>query len=192
MPGLSTQSSPEVTVPTPGTLGNLGGFAGSDPFPPFLAACVVYTAILTDDLGGHEPAQSVTWSEYTPAFYFGVWGDAGNQPAQVELVSGTFSSPAPLGCGVLGSSSNGSGVIGITSETSAAGVYGAGRVGVAGFSDANPKPGNPNLPESPPGGAAGVYGHGSGGAGVIGTSDTGNGVFGQGTTGVSGVPGRTG
>jgi hypothetical protein len=137
-----------------------------------------------------------TWSGYSPQFYFGVWGDAGHQPITQQSDGGSQNPPipAPPACGVIGSSSGGSGVIGITSENSSAGVYGAGQVGVAGFSEANPSPSNPDLPTNFPGsppGPVGVYGSGSGGVtGVGGSSDTGSGVSGSSQSG-AGVGGSS-
>ena len=137
-----------------------------------------------------------TWSEYQPQFYFGVWGDAGNQPTG-EYPDDPFrpktslpSEPAPPGCGVLGSSSSGSGVVGIsrtptTPKESSAGVYGVGPVGVYGSSQEAASPDSPNLPSLPPG-PVGVFGDSS--LSKAKDSQSGIGVFGKGAAaGVSGT-----
>jgi len=119
-------------------------------------------------------------SGIVPNAPFGVWGD-----------SGTGGGGIGGGNGVIGTSSNYSGVAGQTASQSnfAAGVYGGGHIGVAGVT--------PNATTAPAG-SVGVYGTGSngqnlGGIGVEGVSDsstgvrgiskTGAGVFGESTDG---------
>lgn len=117
-------------------------------------------------------------SGMVPNAPYGVWGDSGSN--------------APGGYGVIGTSKNYSGVVGETlnAGTRAAGVYGAGHVGVAGAVT--------NATTAPSTGV-GVYGTGSndGGLnaiGVQGVSDSNVGVEGDSLTGigVQGVSSRQG
>jgi hypothetical protein len=121
-----------------------------------------------------------TPSGFSPNEPFGVWGDSGT--------SGPFGGG---GNGVVGSSGFSSGVAGFTlsSQLNAAGVFGEGPVGVAGY-----VAGARSFPQGP----VGVYGSGSSGnprsalgaIGVLGDSDTRAGVAGQSVSGV-GVAGES-
>ncbi|HEV3077599.1 MAG TPA: hypothetical protein VHB47_24475 [Thermoanaerobaculia bacterium] len=113
-----------------------------------------------------------TPSGFTPSSSFGVWGDSGGV--------GPFGTP---GNGVVGSSRLGSGVAGFTLATArpfrAAGVFGSGPVGVAGYvTGANTAPGAPVAVYG-----AGSNGHGLGFTGVEGESDSGTGVLGVSSSG---------
>lgn len=116
-------------------------------------------------------------SGFNPNNLYGVWGDAGTQ----TLGGG--------GNGVIGSSRYFSGVAGFTlsDDINAAGVYGRGRIGIAGEVYRGEERRSNTLPRDKVG--VGVYGTGSnssnlGGIGVQGVSDTSFGVDGESLSGI--------
>jgi hypothetical protein len=122
--------------------------------------------------GGAIQGNDGSPSGFSPNNPFGMWGDSGTQ----TLGGG--------GNGVVGSSRFYSGVAGFTlsNDINAAGVYGRGRIGVAGGVN-----GSSTFSRDEVG--VGVYGTGSnssnlGGIGVQGVSDTSVGVVGESSSGI--------